>query len=104
MMLSATGLAQMISIDLERIPKQIQPDIDAYHPSGYIDVSQTGWTYQAPAFFGSGKNEAKMTFDMGSSYTTVTADTCSNCNSKAYKPGTSDSEVNLGSPYQLDID
>ena len=45
-----------------------------------------------------------MTFDTGCEYTTVTSDICSNCSSKAYQPATSETENNLATQWELDMD
>lgn len=64
--------------------------------STMIELKRSGFRYQAPMYFGTGKNKGRMAFDTGSSYTIVTSDICSGCHSKVYKPGTSDLEENLG--------
>ena len=69
-----------------------------------LKLAHSGIRYQAPIYLGSGKNKAMVAFETGSSYTTVTSDLCSNCATKAYKPGTSDTEDNLGTQWQLEID
>ena len=45
-----------------------------------------------------------LAFDTGSPYTTVTSDSCTNCHTKVYKPATSDTELNLGTQWEIDID
>ena len=84
---------KMISFDLEQVAvthhepllKQTGEDneIVSELPSEYKEMEQSGFRYQAPIYFGSGKNKAMMAFDTGSSYTTVTSDLCpkTNCES-----------------------
>ena len=55
-------------------------------------------------YFGTSKNKGNMAFDTGSPFTTVTSDICARCHSKAYKPGTSDLEENLGTQWEIDIE
>lgn len=45
-----------------------------------------------------------LAFDLGSSYTTVTSDICTKCHSKVYKPATSETEKNLGTQWEIDIE
>ena len=71
--------------------------------STVLELNRGGYRYQAPMYFGTGKNKARMAFDTGSSYTVVTSDICQRCHSKIYRPGTSDLEENLGTQWAIDI-
>jgi hypothetical protein len=52
-------------------------------------------------YFGSERAPANVTFDTGSAYTVVTADLCTNCPSKAYIPGRSDTVIDKENSWQL---
>ena len=49
-----------------------------------VELTQAGFRYQAPIYFGTGHNKGMMSFDTGTDYTTVTSDICSNCHTKIY--------------------
>ena len=68
------------------------------------ELKRTGYRYQAPMYFGTGKNKGRISFDTGSSYTVVTSDICAKCHTKVYQPGTSDLEENLGTQWQIEIE
>lgn len=84
-------------VDLERVAhdnsqsnsKRVRAEADDVDitPSQIFDVKQYGYRYQAPIYFGQSKAKAMMAFDTGTSYTTVTSEMCSNCETKAYKQG-----------------
>ena len=98
--LAVSSLAsKSLKFDLERVPFEhplLTAGSEVYSlPSASLQLKKSGYRYQAPVYFGSAKNPAIMSFDTGSSYTTVTSDLCTNCSSKSYKPGTSETTVNL---------
>ena len=70
-------------------------------PSQIFDAKKAGYRYQAPIYFGANKNKALMSFDTSTSYTTVTSDLCSNCETQAYKQ--QDSGKDSGLPMQLEF-
>ena len=102
----------MIHFELTRVPETVTGEASPHQlrnghgeivgrgqeevKSTLSDLKRSGYRYQAPMYFGTGKNKGSISFDTGSSYTIVTSDICANCHSKVYKPGTSNSEENLG--------
>ena len=60
--------------------------------------------YQMPVFFGSSKNKARLALDHSTTAALVTSDICSNCKTKAYKPGTSLTTFNENTKWQFDLD
>ena len=49
---------------------------DPARPSETFELNRYGYRYQAPIYFGAKKDKAIMSFDTGTSYTTVTSDIC----------------------------
>ena len=70
-------------------------------PTQIFDAKKTGYRYQAPIYFGANKNKAMMSFDTSTSYTTVTSDICTNCETQAYKQQNSGKDSGL--PMQLEF-
>ena len=91
----------MLNFELNRIPLKANGN-----KTEVVDLSLTetpSFMYQMPMLFGSNKNKAMINIDMTTSAVMVTSDICNNCETMAYKPGTSQTANSTGTRWQYDL-